>query len=264
MSNSYLKNRKNIKVMAIAAVAVALIIFAVFSYQGKGDSGAGAVDVLSGGGSAGSDGSAEAGTVITAGAAAPASGAGEAVAATAAGAVSGSDTLAMSADIYVDVGGAVKKALVAALPSGSRVSDAIEAAGGLTKEADITYINRAALLNDGDRVYIPSRDEVKSGAPIPASTGIIGGQGAAAGAAGGDDSGAGAGQGGASGAGEKINNNAADSAALQELNGVGPATAQKIIDYREQNGPFAKIEDIKNVSGIGEKTFEKLKDYIAV
>ena len=62
----------------------------------------------------------------------------------------------------------------------------------------------------------------------------------------------------------KININTADSTQLQELNGVGPATAEKIIDYRKQNGRFQSIEDIKNVSGIGDKTYEKLKDHIRV
>ena len=62
----------------------------------------------------------------------------------------------------------------------------------------------------------------------------------------------------------RININTADSTQLQELTGVGPATAEKIIDYRKQNGRFPSIEDIKNVSGIGDKTYEKLKDHIKV
>lgn len=136
--------------------------------------------------------------------------------------------------IYVDIGGAVKNPQVVELPEGSRVEDAIEAAGGLTDKADLTDINRAAFLEDGEKVYIPEvydEDEV------------------------GDSQVRGDG---------KININTADFEELQELNGVGPATAEKIIGYREENGRFSSIEDIKNVSGIGEKTFEKFKDDIKV
>ena len=99
-------------------------------------------------------------------------------------------------------------------------------------------------------------DNSGNGAPGDASSGE---------APGGDDSGNSGGS-GASGRSSdgKININTADSTQLQELNGVGPATAEKIIDYRKQNGRFQSIEDIKNVSGIGDKTYEKLKDHIRV
>lgn len=136
--------------------------------------------------------------------------------------------------IYVDIGGAVKNPQVVELPEGSRVEDAIEAAGGLTDKADLTDINRAAFLEDGEKVYIP---EVYDEDDVGDSQ--VRGDG-------------------------KININTADFEELQELNGVGPATAEKIIGYREENGRFSSIEDIKNVSGIGEKTFEKFKDDIKV
>jgi competence protein ComEA len=164
--------------------------------------------------------------------------------------------------IFVDVCGAVRSPAVYELSGGSRVYEAIEAAGGLAETADIRYINRAAALADGDRVYIPTAEEIASGEPLPGSAGLVGaasgassvGQGVAGGSAGaGDPSGS-----------SLVNLNTADAAALQTLNGVGPATAQKILDYREQYGPFAKREDLKKVSGIGEKTFEKLKDHISV
>jgi competence protein ComEA len=74
----------------------------------------------------------------------------------------------------------------------------------------------------------------------------------------------GTGESGNTDTGSMVNINSADSTALQVLNGVGPATAQKIIDYRTEHGAFAKIEDLKNVSGIGDKTYEKLKDYITI
>jgi competence protein ComEA len=162
-----------------------------------------------------------------------------------------------AAAVFVDVCGAVESPSVYELAPGSRVYEAIEAAGGLAKDADIRYINRAAALADGDRVYVPTEKETAAGEPLPASAGLVAGQTDAG-------SGAQAGQGAASTDSAQININTADSAALQTLNGVGPATAQKIIDYRDGNGPFAKIEDLKNVSGIGDKTFEKLKDSICV
>lgn len=153
--------------------------------------------------------------------------------------------------IFVDIGGAVKTPMLAELPDGSRVDDAIRAAGGLKKEADMTNVNRAEFLVDGQKVFIPSFaiDEegniIENAASFDASGTADSGAGAA------DPSG-------------KVNINTADSAQLQTLNGVGPATAQKIIDYRDSSGRFTSIEDIKNVSGIGDKTFDKLKDHICV
>lgn len=143
--------------------------------------------------------------------------------------------------IYVDVGGEVKNPKVAELPEGSRVDDAIKAAGGLTASADLTDINRAAFLEDGQKVYIPAlteEDDISSNEDT--------GRQEAAYSDG------------------KININTADSDELQELTGVGPVTAQKIIDYRTENGRFSAIEDIKNVSGIGDKTFEKFKENIKI
>ena len=148
--------------------------------------------------------------------------------------------------IYVDIGGAVKNPMLAELPEGSRVEDAINAAGGIKEDADMTSINRAEFLEDGEKIYIPAFSVDDDGNVI-AETGASGSS-----------------AGTSSGASGKVNINTADSTALQELNGVGPATAQKIIDYRESSGRFKSIEDIKNVSGIGDKTYEKLKDYITI
>ncbi|MDO4545343.1 MAG: helix-hairpin-helix domain-containing protein [Bacillota bacterium] len=146
----------------------------------------------------------------------------------------------VTATVFVDIGGAVQNPMVAELEEGSRVEDAIEAAGGLTEDADLTEINRAAFVNDGDKIFIPEM--------IPEG-----------------EAGAGA-SGGSSGiyADGKININTADSTQLQEITGVGPVTAERIISYREENGRFTAIEDIKNVSGIGEKNFEKMKNEIRV
>ncbi|MDR2089809.1 MAG: helix-hairpin-helix domain-containing protein [Clostridiales Family XIII bacterium] len=163
------------------------------------------------------------------------------------------------ATIVVDVGGAVSNPTVLVLPEGSRVYEALEAAGGLLPQADMREINRATALKDGDRIYIPSRAEIAAETPVPRSAG----GGAGTGVTNAASSGASA-ESGTGGTDAPININTADSAELQKLSGVGPSTAQKILDYREAHGRFARAEDIKNVSGIGDKTFEKLKDRITV
>ncbi|MBQ3466048.1 MAG: helix-hairpin-helix domain-containing protein, partial [Firmicutes bacterium] len=140
---------------------------------------------------------------------------------------------------------AVKNPMLAELPDGSRVDDAIQAAGGLKQEADMSNINRAEVLIDGQKIFIPSLALDEDGNVISDA------QAGTAGSSGTDSTG-------------KVNINTADSSQLQTLNGVGPATAQKIIDYRQSNGTFSNIEDIRNVSGIGDKTFEKLKDHITI
>jgi competence protein ComEA len=154
----------------------------------------------------------------------------------------------VNVDIIVDVGGAVVTPGVYTLASGSRVFEAIESAGGLTKDADTKDINQAAEMADGDRIYVPTEKEVKDG-----FVGV-------------GDSGTGstASSGSIPGGVSKVNINTADSTGLQVLSGVGPATAEKIIDYRNSNGKFTSIEKLKNVSGIGDKTYLKLKDHICV
>ena len=154
--------------------------------------------------------------------------------------------------IFVDVGGAVRLSGLFALPAGSRVADAIEAAGGLAENAEMKYMNRAYVLADGDRLYIPTVTEVRDGT-APPTAGQVTSSGGAAGTAPQGSSGT-----------SLININTAGSDELQKLNGVGPVIAQKIIDYRTKRGLFSRIEDLMNVSGIGAKTFEKLRDYITV
>lgn len=152
----------------------------------------------------------------------------------------------VSESIYVDIGGEVKTPIMAELPEGSRVDDAIKAAGGLTEKADMTDVNRAAFLEDGEKIYIPAvieeADVLSDGNELETANGGSG----------------------ISHQDSRVNINTADSAELQTLTGIGPATAQKIIDYRQENGRFSSPEDIKNVSGIGDKTFEKFKDNIKV
>lgn len=147
----------------------------------------------------------------------------------------------VKAKIVVDISGEVENPMVAELPPGSRVDDAIKTAGGLTNDADISNINRASLVEDGQKIVIPSAIKQdgganNSGASLPAE----------------------------SLSEKKVNINTASSDELRTLNGVGPATAEKIIVHRESNGQFKKIEDIMDVSGIGEKTFAKFKDKICV
>ena len=154
--------------------------------------------------------------------------------------------------IFVDVCGHVARPGVYTFTEGSRIYEAIEAAGGLRKEADMTNINRAEFLVDGQKVFIPSYALDEEGNIIESSAaGSVPDNGTSSATGAIDPSG-------------KVNINTADSTQLQTLNGVGPATAQKIIDYRDSSGRFTTIEDLKNVSGIGDKTFEKLKDYICI
>lgn len=167
--------------------------------------------------------------------------------------------------VVVDIDGQVVAPQVVELPKKSRISDAIYAAGGLTKKADVSTINRAKILTDGEKIYIPAKGEQMG------AMGSGNGDGGGSGLSGSDASGNGdgtagtgsrAGSGGAFSNG-KININTASSSQLQEITGVGPATAEKIIAYR-QKSPFKSIEDLKNVNGIGDKTFEKMKDQVTI
>ena len=151
--------------------------------------------------------------------------------------------------IYVDVCGAVNQPGVYSLEPGSRVFQAVEAAGGCSSEAAGEYINQAELLDDGQQIYVPSRQEVEeqkvSGGNSVMPQGGLPGQEL-------------------SETNGKVNLNTADEAELTSLTGIGATRAQAIILYRQENGPFSSIEEIMNVQGIKEATFEKIKDDIAV
>lgn len=146
----------------------------------------------------------------------------------------------------VHVAGAVASPGLYTVAEGARVQDAVDAAGGLAKDAAPDAINLARPLQDGEQVVIPTKDQVAHG--MPAVGGGEGQSDATGGAA----------------TTPLVNINTAGLAELDELPGVGPATAQAIIDEREANGSFASAEDIQRVSGIGEKKYEKLKDSICV
>lgn len=148
-----------------------------------------------------------------------------------------SEAITESVEIIIDVSGAVKSPSVVKLPEGSRVYEAIDAAGGLCEDASLNSLNRAAVLNDGDKIYIPTEDDQTIN-----STNIKM----------------------SSEKSDIININTATLENLQTLSGIGPATAEKIVDFRSTNGPFRSIEELMDVSGIGEKTFEKIKEKLCI
>ena len=145
------------------------------------------------------------------------------------------------APIRVHVTGAVCQPAVYTLPAGSIVQGAVDAAGGPASDADLDRINLAVELRDQQQVYVPHRGETS---PAPLASGGVSGGGGAAGAL--------------------INVNTATAAELEKLPRIGPTMAQRILDYREANGPFATVEDIQNVPGVGPATFEGFKDLITV
>ena len=153
--------------------------------------------------------------------------------------------------VVVHVIGEVNNPGVVTLPEGSRIIDAINMAGGKTEEADLSKINLAYIVEDGTQIYIPRINEnlnqvnlISDGAGV----GVVI-----------TDSNVEENE-----VDSKVNINTASKEKLETLPGVGETTAQKIIDYREANGKFKTIEDIKNVSGIGDAKYESLKDKITV
>ena len=162
--------------------------------------------------------------------------------------------------IYVDVCGAVANPGVFQLAAGSRVFQAIEAAGGYLPEAVQNCVNRAGVLTDGQQLYILTQEEMERQGLDPAEM-----SGASDGQMNGS-AGTGQNTGIAAQAQQdnRININTADETQLTTLTGIGATRAQAIIAYRQEHGPFAAIEDIMNVQGIKEGTFAKIKDEIVV
>ena len=175
------------------------------------------------------------------------------------GAAGGSDTAGQQT-LKVDVEGAVRHPGLYELPAGARVGEAVDAAGGLTKKAARAAVNLAESVQDGTLVYVPRKKEVAAGASASAST-VAADSGA--GSLGGVSSSAQAGVADASGQG-KVNLNTASVEQLQELNGIGPVLAGNIVDYRSEHGGFASVDDLKEVSGIGDTRFAQLKDKVCV
>lgn len=147
-------------------------------------------------------------------------------------------------DIIVYLTGAVKKPGIVKVKQGSRISDVIDVSGGINDEADLSRINLAYAVKDGQKVYVPSINDEENINTVTEEAGenVIE-----------EDS---------TNKTKKININTASQTELETLNGIGPSTALKIINYRSENGNFKKIDDIKNVPGIGDSKFENIKNNI--
>lgn len=154
-------------------------------------------------------------------------------------------------NIFVHIAGCVQKEGMLELSSNSRIADAIEKAGGLTQEADLSDINLAYLLEDGMKIYIPNQNERQENnektknIPKEENTPSMQIQDTNT-------------------KQDVININTATQEELDTLPGIGPATAAKIIAYRKEKGKFNNKEEIKEVSGIGEAKYEKIKEYISI
>ncbi len=147
--------------------------------------------------------------------------------------------------IIVHITGAIENEGIIEIEKDARIADVIDEAGGITENADLSKVNLAYLVKDGQKIYIPNiNDEEKEKNVIEdAGEGVIveGEQ-----------------------LTEKVNINTAKQTELETLSGIGPSTALRIINYREENGSFEKIEDLKNVPGIGDAKFENIKESICV
>ena len=154
--------------------------------------------------------------------------------------------------VIIHITGSVKNPGIVKLKEESRIEDAIEAAGGLTENADITKVNLAYIVEDGTKIKIPSASEEdigdediidsKSGDNIIIEENTVSSNNSI----------------------QTININKATEKEFETLPGIGPSLASKIIEYRNQNGKFGSIDDIKNVNGIGDSKYEKIKDLITV
>ena len=150
---------------------------------------------------------------------------------------------ATAAPLIVHITGAVVDPGVYSQPPGSRVMDAIQAAGGLTTDADSTLINLAKMVEDGMQIWVPRQlvGDLKTINPEKVQENPVAGN-----------------------LGTLININTATQTELETLPGIGPVTAEAIIQYRQENGPFSEIQGIQAVSGIGPVTFEKIREFITV
>lgn len=160
------------------------------------------------------------------------------------------ETNDLEGKIIVHITGEVKNTGILVLKEEARIADAIESAGGATEEADLNKINLAYTLKDGQKIYIPNKEDEEN------IEYITEGSGNNVSVENGDES-------------EmkekiKININTASQAELEELPGIGEAIASRIIEYREENGAYNKIEDLLNVKGIGDAKFAEIKEYVVV
>ena len=148
-------------------------------------------------------------------------------------------------EIIIHIDGEVVSPGIVTLNDGSRISDAISAAGGLTENADLTNVNLAYVLHDGQKIHIPNISDEKNLQTViqDAGNNVIVSDSIAQ---------------------PRININKASQSELESLPGIGSSIAMKIIEYRESNGKFKSIEEIMNVNGIGESKYNIIKDYISI
>lgn len=179
------------------------------------------------------------------------------------GAAAGGGPSKSVGSVVVHVLGAVARPGVLTLDAGSRVSTAIDRAGGATPGADLERLNLARVLTDGERLYVPEVGETDIPAALDVSgAGVTGGAGASAGAGTGTGAGGSAGAPGAPGA--LVDLNTADQATLETLPGIGPSLAGRILAWRQEHGRFSAVEDLLDVSGIGDGRFAELRDRVRV
>ena len=161
--------------------------------------------------------------------------------------------------IVIHITGEVKKKGIIYLDKGSRIADAIKAAGGATKNANLDQVNLAYVLEDGQKIYIPNKNEkLEVGAYIIVNSGnnvLI---------EDGKNSGNTTTSNNTKGVNGKVNINSANQTELETLPGIGPSLAQRIIEYRKSNGNFQNIEDIQNVKGIGDSKYSNIKENICI
>ena len=145
--------------------------------------------------------------------------------------------------IAIHMTGCVKNPGIIELEDGARMDDAIQLAGGLTEDADLTNVNLAYKVEDGQKIYIPSIHDIEEKEIIQENQEEIFGEENETG---------------------KVNINTAKQTELETLPGIGPTIALRIIEYREENGKFTNIEELKEVEGIGEAKWEQIKDFIEI
>jgi len=148
-------------------------------------------------------------------------------------------------EIYVHIFGSIKNPGVVKVRDGTRLEEAVRMAGGATDDADLDAVNLAYKLADEDMVYIPRKGEqqLNPGKPLPGVNTVKSASAKEKG---------------------KVNINTASQKELETLTGIGPKTAEEIIRYRNENGPFKSIEDIKKVKNIGESKFNRIKEDITI
>lgn len=148
--------------------------------------------------------------------------------------------------LLVHVVGEVAEPGLVTVPDGARVADALEAAGGTTRKADLTAVNLARAVVDGEQLYVPKPGEQVPGAAAPGADGPASGTGGPGAGGGSTDA--------------TVDINTADAAALEALPGIGPSIAQAIVEWRAANGRFASVDELEDVPGIGPATLAEIRD----